>query len=221
MKLKTAVVITGLFQMEAEAENLSGSIVYRYVPRPHALYLNITNRCTNNCSFCVRNYSSGLSGYRLRLNREPSIDEIRRELQGELKESDDEVVFCGFGEPTMRLDIVLELTRMIKKQCPHLKIRLNTDGLAQLRNKDREVARELREAGMDSVSISLNAESQEKYGLLCRPSLQGAYRAVLDFARDCKKYLPEVMLTAVDLGVANLSECKRIAEDLGCEFRVR
>jgi TatD family-associated radical SAM protein len=169
----------------------------------------------------VRNYSSGLSGYRLRLNREPSIDEIWRELQGELKESDNEVVFCGFGEPTMRLDMVLELTRMIKKQCPHLKVRLNTDGLAQLRNKDREVARELSEAGMDSVSISLNAESQEKYDLLCGPSLEGAYRAVLDFARDSKKYLPEVMLTVVDLGVADLSECKRIAEDLGCEFRVR
>jgi len=221
LKLKNAVIITRLFQMEAEAENLGGSIVYRYVPRPHTLYLNITNRCTNNCSFCVRNYSSGLSGYRLRLNREPSIDEIWRELQGELKESDNEVVFCGFGEPTMRLDMVLELTRMIKKQCPHLKVRLNTDGLAQLRNKDREVARELSEAGMDSVSISLNAESQEKYDLLCGPSLEGAYRAVLDFARDNKKYLPEVMLTVVDLGVADLSECKRIAADLGCEFRVR
>jgi len=206
---------------EFEAKNLGGSIVYRYVARPNTLYLNMTNRCTNCCSFCVKNYSSGLSGYRLQLDREPSTIEICGELQHEIKESDSEVVFCGFGEPTMRLDMALELTRTIKKQYPHLKIRLNTDGLAQLRNKDRKVAKELREAGMDSVSISLNAESQEKYDLLCRPSLEGAYRAVLDFARECKRYLHHVTLTALDLEDIDLSECRRIAKDLGCEFRVR
>ena len=92
----------------------------------------------------MRNSSAGLSGYRLWLEREPSIDEIWGTLQGEIKEFDDEVVFCGFGEPTMRLDVVLELTRMVKKNYSRLKIRLNTDGLAQLRNKDKEVARELR-----------------------------------------------------------------------------
>jgi len=74
---------------------------------------------------------------------------------------------------------------------------------------------------MDSVSISLNAESQEKYDRLCRPSLEGAYRAILDFATDCRRYFPQITLTAVDLENIDLSECRRIAKDLDCDFRVR
>jgi len=200
---------------------LSGSIVYRYSPRPYTIYLNITNRCTNSCSFCVKNYTSGLSGYELRLSREPTVDEIWSRLQGEVKETDSEVVFCGFGEPTIRLDVVLDLMRRIRQRYPHLKIRLDTDGLAQLRNKDREVAREFREAGVDSVSISLNAESKEKYDELCRPSLEGSYEAVLDFAEDCRKFFPQVRLTVVDSEDIDVSKCRRIAEELGCDFKVR
>jgi TatD family-associated radical SAM protein len=169
----------------------------------------------------VRNYSSELSGYRLWLEREPSIEEVWEKIQEEIKESDGEVVFCGFGEPTMRLDVVLELTKRLKRQNPDLKIRLNTDGLAQLRNKGRSVARELREAGVDSLSISLNAENSHKYDMLCRPSLEGSYEAVLAFAQDCRRYFPQVTLTAVDHVGIDLSECRRIAQELGCEFRVR
>jgi TatD family-associated radical SAM protein len=96
-----------------------------------------------------------LSGYKLWLDREPTADEVWSRFRGEVKEPDEEVVWCGFGEPTVRLDIVLGLTRKIRREYPHLKIRLDTDGLAQLRNGDREVARELKDAGIDSVSISL------------------------------------------------------------------
>jgi len=199
----------------------SGAVVYRYSPRPDTVYLNITNRCSNNCSFCVRNFSSGLSGYRLWLEREPTVEEIWRVLQGELKVSDREVVWCGFGEPTIRLNIILDLTRKIKQEYPHLKIRLDTDGLAQLRSSDREVARELKDAGIDSVSISLNAESKEKYDELCKPSLSGAYEAVLDFAKDCKRYFSLVRLTVVDVEGVDISKCKGIAEQLGCDFKIR
>jgi len=181
----------------------------------------MTNRCSNGCTFCVKNYSSGLSGYRLWLGREPTVDEVWNRLQGELKDSDSEVVFCGFGEPTIRLDLILELTRRIKKEYPYLQVRLDTDGLAQLRNKHREVARELKNAGIDSVSISLNAESKETYDKLCKPSLPESYQAVLDFAKDCKRYFSQVRLTAVNVPGVDISECERIAERLGCSFVVR
>ena len=207
--------------MGVKSRDPGGSIVYRYALRPHTIYLNITNRCSNSCSFCVRNYSSGLSGYKLWLDREPTVDEIWSDFQMEAKGSDIEVVYCGFGEPTIRLDVVLELTRKIKSECPHLLVRLDTDGLAQLRSSEREVARELKEAGVDSVSISLNADSKEKYEVLCRPSLTGVYQAVLDFAKDCKKCFARVRLTAVNLEEIDLSKCMEIAEGLGCDFVVR
>mgnify|MGYP001155470175 CR=1 FL=1 len=200
---------------------VDGAVVYRYSPRPHTVYLNITNRCTNSCSFCVRNHSTGLSGYRLWLDREPPADEVWSKLQDEMSPSDGEVVWCGFGEPTMRLDVVLSLTKRIRETHPHLKVRLDTDGLAQLRNKDRQVARELKDAGIDFVSISLNAESEEKYEQLCRPSLPGSYQAMLDFAKDCRKYFSQVRLTVVNVEGIDIPNCRRIAESLGAEFRIR
>ena len=140
---------------------INGSFVYRYSLRPDTLYLNITIRCSNKCSFCVRNYSRGLSGYTLWLSREPTIDEVWDTFQEEVTPSD-KVVWCGFGEPTIRLDLVLKITRKIKTRYPSLLIRLDTDGLAQLRNKGGKVANELKEAGITSISISLNAENQRK-----------------------------------------------------------
>jgi len=200
---------------------LGGSVVYRYSPRPHRIYLNITNRCSNSCRFCVRNSSPGFSGYRLWLDREPTDDEIWTACQDEVKVSDAEAVWCGFGEPTTRLDTVLGLTRRIKQSYPDLKVRLDTDGLANLRNPDRKVAEELSDAGIDYVSISLNAETQEKYEQLCRPSLPGSYQGVLDFARACRKHISKVRLTVVNLEGIDVNKCREIAEDLGCDFEVR
>jgi len=127
---------------------LGGSVAYRYSPRPGTVFLNITNRCSNSCSFCVRNSRTGLSGYRLWLDREPTHDEIWAAFQHEVKSSDREVVWCGFGEPTIRLDTVLDLTKRIRQAYPNLKVRLDTDGLARLRNTGRNVAKELSEAGI-------------------------------------------------------------------------
>jgi TatD family-associated radical SAM protein len=208
--------------MLCDEMNLSdGAIVYRYHLRPETVYLNVTNRCSNSCSFCVRNFTPGLSGYTLWLDREPTADEVWSRFQDEVKMSDREVVWCGYGEPTMRLDTVIDLTERIGKAYPNLKVRLDTDGLAQLRNRNREVAKELRDAGIDSVSISLNAETEEKYKELCRPSLSGSYKAVLDFARDCKKYLRQVRLTVVNVQNMDIPRCRSVAENAGCDFKVR
>jgi TatD family-associated radical SAM protein len=202
-------------------EKKSGSVVYRYGLRPNTIYLNITNRCSNRCIFCVKNYSSGLSGYKLELDREPTIDEIWKDFQDNIKDTDKEVVWCGFGEPTIRLDTLLVISRRIRKDYPHLNIRLDTDGLAQLRNKNRKVVKELKDSGIDSISISLNAENEEKYNKICKPVARNAYSAVLDFVKDCKKYFSDVRLTIVDVDGLDISECKKIADRLGCNFKVR
>ncbi len=127
----------------------------------------------------------------------------------------------SFGEPTIRLDMVLNLTRKIKKVYPHLRVRLDTDGLMRLRNRDREVLGELNDAGIDSISISLNAENEEKYERLCNPSLAGAYKAVINFAKDSRKHFNRVTITVLNVGEIDISKCRRIAEALDCDFKVR
>lgn len=208
-------------QMSNSSYSQNGAIVYRYSASPNTIYLNITNRCRNSCYFCLKNHASGISGYRLWLDKEPTIKDAWDSLKTELKDSDKKIVFCGFGEPTVRLDMVLELTRMIKENHPYLHIRLNTDGLAQLQNINRKVAKELKEAGMDSISISLNAENQEKYDELCKPSLTGTYEAVIDFTKDCRDIFSNVRLSVVNVPDINIQKCKRIADELDCEFLIR
>jgi TatD family-associated radical SAM protein len=203
------------------SEKVRGSIVYRYDPSPSVVYLNPTNCCTNRCTFCVRQFTSGLSGYVLHLEREPTSEEIWNEFRREIRQTDTQVVWCGFGEPTTRLDLVLELTKKIRDTYPHLKIRLDTDGQAQLRYKSRNVAKELKDAGFDIVSISLNAESSAKYHQLCNPAYPNAYDAVLEFARECKKHLLVVRLSVVGGTGVDIEQCKRIAEEMKCEFIVR
>jgi len=169
----------------------------------------------------LKNHCSGISGYTLWLDKEPTINDAWDSLKSEVKDSDKEVVFCGFGEPTVRLDTVLELTKMIKEIYPYLHIRLNTDGLAQLQNENRKVARELKEAGIDSISISLNAENEEKYNELCKPSFIGAYEAVLDFAKECRTIFSQIRLSVVNVSDIDVLECQRIADELDCEFLLR
>jgi TatD family-associated radical SAM protein len=208
-------------QMSHPIDSQNGAIVYRYIASPNTIYLNITNRCRNSCSFCLKNYCTGISGYRLWLKKEPTIKDVWDSLNEELKDSDKEIVFCGFGEPTVRFDMVLELTRMIKEIYPYLHIRLNTDGLTQLQNVNRKVAKELKKAGINSISISLNAENQEKYNKLCNPSLTGAYDAVLDFAKDCRDVFSQVRLSVVNISDIDIQQCKKIANELGCKFFIR
>ncbi|MFQ6074671.1 MAG: TatD family nuclease-associated radical SAM protein [Candidatus Bathyarchaeia archaeon] len=198
-----------------------GSIVYRYTPRPHTVYINATNRCSNDCTFCVRYFRSGLSGSVLWLKDEPTADLLWEKLQGEIGSTDEGVVWCGFGEPTIRLDLVLSITRRIKEKYPSVRVRLDTDGQAQLRYRSRDVPRELRAAGVDVVSISLNAESEEKYNVMCKPTLPGAYHAVLKFAEECKKYFTTVRLSVVGGTQADISKCMKMAEELGCDFLMR
>ncbi len=187
-----------------------------------ALYLNVTSACTLACVFCpkIRDDDFTVGGYDLRLARAPSEAEVWAAAEAAGLDGRSEVVFTGFGESTRRLDVVLALVRRLKAAGVR-RVRLDTDGLASLR-EGRDVPPELAAAGLDAVSVSLNAADAETYAALC-PSRFGAaaYPAVKDFIASAVRHLPEVSASAV--AVPGLSEeaCRAVAVALGARFRWR
>lgn len=186
------------------------------------LYLNITNRCSNSCFFCLRNFKRGVGGFSLKLAKEPTANQITGELAAVLGMRNwDEVVFCGFGEPTERLDVLLLTARWVRQHYGKpIKIRVNTNGHGYVLNRGRDVAAELRAAGVDKVSVSLNAGDAETYGEICRPTFEGAYEAVKEFFQKAKPVL-QVEATAVRMPEVDLAKAKAVADCLGVEFRIR
>ena len=186
------------------------------------LYLNITNLCSNCCFFCIKRYKQGVGGFNLKLAEEPSIEQITVDLAEVLNmRAWDEVIFCGFGEPTERLDVLLSVTRWIKQHYGRpLKVRLNTNGHGYALNPHRDVAGELKAAGVDKISVSLNAGDGETYLDICKPTFPCAYEAVLDFLQKAKSIL-EVEVTAVRMPEVDLAKVQAVADGLGVKFRVR
>jgi TatD family-associated radical SAM protein len=185
-----------------------------------ALYLNITNRCPNNCYFCFRNFSNGVGGFNLKLHFEPSSKKIVTELQKVInKRHWREVVFCGFGEPTERLDCIIEVTNYVNRFYKK-NIRVNTNGLGVLLNSGRNVTGELKEAGVNKISVSLNAHDKETYEVICKPKFKNSYKSVINFIKKSKKKL-ETEITAVTINEVNLQKMKEIAEEIGVNFRIR
>jgi len=193
---------------------IKGAIAYSI---RDSLYLNITNRCTNSCVFCPKTKGSYyVKGYDLRIEAEPSADEVIS-AAGDLTRYR-EVVFCGYGEPLLRLDIVKEVASYVKSK--GVRVRIDTDGLANLVH-GRNILPEL--AGIvDAISVSLNAPDPETYRKLC-PSRFGddAFQHVVDFIREAKKYIPDVTASVVSLPGLDIESCRRIAEELNVKFRVR
>jgi TatD DNase family protein len=188
-------------------------------PIRRSLYLNITNRCTNRCDFCAKNRAPEVKGHDLTLNREPTAGEVLAAVEAEGgPDAWDEVVFCGFGEPLLRLDDVVALVPKLRQRGAR-RIRVNTDGLASLVH-GRDVVPEL-SAAVDAVSVSLNAPDAETYERLCRPGVEGAYEAVLAFLRRAAESVPDVTATAVALPGVDMDACRRVAEGLGVRFRIR
>jgi len=185
-----------------------------------AVYLNITNRCSCACVFCLREWTDGVYGEVLTLTHEPESDEVTRAIELEFLEGPaDEVVFCGFGEPTMRLDVVLAVTEWLRLR--RIPARLDTNGHGQLLNPDVDVPAALAAAGLGAVTVSLNAADPESYDCICRPLFGKAYRAVIQFAEQCVEHDIETTLTAVDYPGADLAGCEAIATALGAGFRAR
>lgn len=183
------------------------------------LYLNITNRCTADCVFCIKRYSDGVYGYNLRLSKEPKLSEIITELSELDLSKYGEVVFTGFGEPLVRLDDVIEITKWLMMR--GIPVRLDTIGHAKLLYPDRDVALELAEAGMKVVSVSLNAQDADTYNQLCDPKYIKAYQKMLEFAKDVSNAGMELRFTVVALPVVDIEKCKKIAKEYGADFKVR
>ena len=187
------------------------------------LYLNITNKCSNNCWFCFRNFKQGVGGFNLKLEREPTTAEVKAELEAALRlKCWSEVVFCGFGESTARLDVLLEVARWLRERCGgSLPIRVDTNGHGYVLNKGRNVAEELRDAGVNGVSVSLNGHDEASYAENCRPEFSGGFTAVIDFVKKAKVAGLDVEVSAVRMPEVNIEKVGAVAESLGVPLRIR
>lgn len=181
------------------------------------LYVNLTNKCSNSCSFCVRNNHDGVENRYLWLSREPDAADVTAVCPQNLDEFS-EVVFCGYGEPTYRLETLIEVARFFKKK--NKKIRLNTNGQSDLINKKPTAV--LLKGLVDCVSVSLNASNAARYDEICKPVFENAFSAMISFAKDCKNNGIETVMSVVDvIGENELIECGRLCEKEGLRLRVR
>ena len=188
-------------------------------------YINITNACTNSCVFCVRDQKEDVQGAKLWLDKDDTTaQDVIAQIEENIKEvlQAGEIVFCGYGEPLIKIDEVVEICKYLKKNYPELKIRINTNGHANAIHK-RNVAPELAPY-IDIISISLNAENEEKYNLVSNPKIDNAYEEVKRFIRACVEEKIHTITSVVE-GVPNypidIERCAVIAKSLGAKFRSR
>ena len=187
------------------------------------IYVNLTNKCNCACTFCLRKMKEMAEQSSLWLKEEPSVPEVKSLLDELPWDMVSEIVFCGFGEPTCRIDAVVELLKYVKDTHPEVKTRLNTNGLSDLMY-GRSTAGDFAGGILDTVSISLNASNKERYLELTRAKYGiESFDAMLKFAVDCKEYVPNVVMTVVEK-VENQQEidlCQKICDDRGLKLRVR
>ena len=184
------------------------------------LYLNITDHCTLRCRFCPKyNGTHDVHQYDLSLPRKPSLSEILQAIAdaGDITQFN-EVVFCGYGEPTLRLRELLAVAKHLKSQ--GARVRVNTDGLANLVHK-HNVLPELGQC-IDAVSVSMNAQNETVYEKHCNPGVTGSYQAMLEFLQQAPEYISDVTASAIDgLEGVDIQRCADIARELGVKFRRR
>lgn len=186
------------------------------------LYVNLTNKCPCACTFCLRQTRDqmGESGS-LWLEREPTYEEIIADFDNFPMEDFKELVFCGFGEPTERLDVILKVAEYAKKKY-QIPTRINTNGLSDLIHGENTA--QLLQGLIDTVSISLNTPNPQRYHELVRSKFGDiSYQAMLDFARDCTKYVPHVVMTTVTttLTAEEERQCAQICKKIGATYRIR
>lgn len=188
----------------------------------NGIYVNMTNRCPCACTFCLRQHGPSVYGSDpLWLEREPTVEEVCASLDGWDLTRYDEVVFCGYGEPTERLDDLLQVAAHIKSK-GDIPIRINTNGLADLIHGERTAPK--LKGLIDTVSVSLNATNKEEYCKVVRPRFGiESYDAMLRFTRDCVAYVPNVVMTVVDVVTSpeEQERCRAICRELGATLRVR
>ncbi len=182
----------------------------------NSLYLNITIRCNADCVFCDRKGEAIVKGHNLKIDTEPSAEEVIKAIGDPL--AYEEIVFCGYGEPTIRLDVIKEVAAWVKAKGG--RVRLNTDGHGNVINH-RNIVPEL--TGLiDTVSISLNSIDPQQYGKIM--GIDGAryHAAMIEFAGECKKHLPHVVMTIVGIDEVDVAAAREFVENtVGVEFRIR
>lgn len=193
-------------------------ILYTYCGK---VYANLTNKCPCRCNFCIRQNGDSVGDAETLWHKtDPSPDEIKKAVDEFNFDGYNELVFCGYGEPTNVLDNLVETAKYIRTTHPEIKLRLNTNGLSDLIN-NQPTAKILAEY-IDDVSISLNTSSSEKYDELCHPIYKGAYQAMLDFAKEAKKYFAYTQFSIVDtIPKEDIKKCQEIADSLGIYLRIR
>ncbi len=186
------------------------------------LYVNLTNKCPCSCTFCLRQTRDHMENSgTLWLEHEPSTEEIIAEFESFDMNKYSELVFCGFGEPTERIDVLLEIAKYAKDKF-NIKTRINTNGLGNLVNQ-KDITASL--SGLiDTVSISLNTPNKERYYELTR-SIFGieSFDAMIDFARKATEYVPNVVMTTVATTITQEeeNECQKICDEIGAKYRIR
>ena len=191
-------------------------------PVKTGIYVNMTNRCPCACTFCLRHNGEGVYGSdSLWLDREPTVQEVCDSIDTWDLSKYNEIVFCGYGEPTERLYDLLEVAKYIKSKSD-IKIRINTNGLADLIWNEKTALK--LEGLIDTVSVSLNATNKEEYFKVVRPKFGiDSYDAMLNFTKDCSKYVPNVVMTVVDVVTSKEEQeiCGKICESVGAILCVR
>lgn len=187
------------------------------------IYINLTNLCTNDCVFCIRAIKDDVVGANLFLDTEVlDINEVKKQLDGFEPDKYSEIIFCGYGEPILKLDALKEIAAYIKEKYPHIKTRINTNGHGNLIYK-RNIVPELKGI-IDSVSISFNGEDKAVYDAISLPKIENAYEGMKDFIQECVQQDIETTATIVT-GYknykVNLEDCKSQIEALGAKFRER
>ena len=188
------------------------------------IYINLTNKCTNDCIFCLRKDKDDVKGQKLWLDDENSTaqDVIEQFEKIKMHNVGSEVIFCGYGEPLLKLDVLKDVAKYIKENYPNTKIRINTNGHANYVYK-RDIVPELNGL-IDTISVSLNGESSQEYNELSQPVFEGAYEEVKKFIKSCADNGIETVASVVEGYKGrhlDLDKCEKIASDLGAKFRVR
>ncbi len=183
------------------------------------LYINLTNRCSNNCDFCIRHTQDGMDGQRLWIDDEPTSDDIIDQLPANMDDYEEEVVFCGFGEPTYNLEALDEVASYL--HCIDKTTRINTNGQGNLiHNGD---ITEIIATSCDVINISLNESNAKKYQLHCKSQFgESAFDAILEFAKLCKQHGGNVVFSIVDsIGQEDINACQKLADKLKIPLRIR
>ena len=188
---------------------------------PKTVYVNLTNACTNSCVFCLREQKDDVCGAEMWHDDNYTLEDIIEQFKS-YNQTPQNVVFCGYGEPFLKKDMMKAFAQYLRKNYPEIKIRVNTNGHANAIYKTN-VAEEFKDL-LDEASVSLNSDNAEQYNEICQPKIENAYEAVKDFLKSCKEAGIKTyasIVTGFDEREINVENCEKIAIELGAEFRNR